>query len=237
MSCTSALSTPWLAEPFFLLSALLSNSPQQTPEDRKQTSQQMSTSINGRDLLIFLFLLFIPSPLRFRFCFSPFLLGLPKQLLCQLFIAMPLSRVFKAITSVPLRPRYHLQLAVSDATLKKGCYIHQNGPPVVFDIPQLYQTSSFEAEFYAGRKAITDLAQSDSFFLLLCDSMSICHAFRQRTSKNAFVNDRLQQLFHWCYDQNVFVQPWWIPGRFNPADGPTRDKPPGPWAAGWSRLK
>lgn len=134
-----------------------------------------------------------------------------------------------ATTSVLYRLHHRLQYGVSDATLKIGCYLRPDGSPVVFDIPQSYPPFIFAAELFAAERAITDLAQPNSHFHLFCDNTSVCSALKTRTCTNLFINNRLQQLLCRCDERNVYVEPWWIPSGINPADGPTRGKPPGPW--------
>lgn len=144
---------------------------------------------------------------------------------------LPFDRFERSIatTSVPYHLHRRLQHGVSDATPKIGCYLRPDGTPVVFDIPQSYPSLIFAAEFFAAKRAITDLAQPGAYFHLFCDSTSVCHALKTRTCTNLFINNRLGQLLRWCDERNVYVEPWWIPSGINPADGPTRGDPPGPW--------
>ncbi|KAF9206980.1 hypothetical protein BGZ49_001461 [Haplosporangium sp. Z 27] len=114
----------------------------------------------------------------------------------------------------------------TDATPSQGAWINNKGSSRVFPVPNAYQHSSFESEYYTVHRAIIENAKPGMEMNLFCDHQGLCSTLQSRTmrhpQRHAHLNQHFSRLMNFMQTNDVRLNVSWIPSEYNPADSLSR---------------
>ncbi|KAF9361033.1 hypothetical protein BGX26_006355 [Mortierella sp. AD094] len=116
----------------------------------------------------------------------------------------------------------------TDATLKQGAWINDDGVTSVFSVPEEYRHSSFESEYYSVHRAILENGIPNMQINLHCDHRGLCKTLERRAMrhpvKHAHLNVLFKALMSFMESNNIQLKVSWIPSELNPADELSRSE-------------